>query len=126
MPAVVVSAEPLLIAAYSYEFDAVVMLKFPSELASMYDLRKGTRLVSSTYYGDDGETPTDIFPGENGICGMNDFFPIIQLFIAKDDEKIKKRTELFDEELWAKVERLAADYLNEHPDTARDGFFYLR
>lgn len=126
-PAMVCSTEPLLVAAYSDEMDAVVMLKFPSEFVSMYDLRIGTRLVTSNYYAPKDEPfAKDIFVGKDCSNNWNDFYPIVQLFIAKNDEKIKKRTELFDEELWAKVERLAAEYLNEHPDTVRDGFFYLR
>lgn len=126
-PAIVCSAEPLLVAAYSDEMDAVVMLKFPSELVSMYDLRIGTRLVTSNYYAPKNEPfAKDIFVGEDHSNNWNDFYPAVQLFLAKNDEKIKKRTELFNEEIWAKVEKLAADYLNEHPDTARDGFFYFR
>ena len=127
-PAIVCSTEPLLIAAYSDEMDAVVMLKFPSELISMYDLRIGTRLVSSTAYKKATGEPaaSDIFFGEGYSGEFIDFYPIVQLFIAQDDEKIRSRTELFDEETWARVERLAAEYLSEHPDTVRDGFFYFR
>lgn len=126
-PALVCSTEPLLVAAYSDAMDAVVMLKFPSELIPMYDLKIGTRLVSSTAYNKaKGEPAADIILGESYTGEFIDFYPIVQLFIAGDDEKIRARTELFSEEEWAKVERLAIEYLSERPDKMRDGFFYFR
>ena len=49
-PAVVVSTQPLLIAAYSDEMDAVVMLKFPAEFVEKYSLSVGDRLTTSNVY----------------------------------------------------------------------------
>lgn len=127
-PALVCSIDPLLVAAYSDEMDAVVMLRFPIELVSKYSLTVGTRLVTSVTY-----TPNhfdsyarDIFAGENASGLYSDFSPIVQLFIAKNDAKIMKRTELFDADRWSLVEKLATEYLSKHSGLSRDGFFYLR
>lgn len=127
-PAIVCSVDPLLIAAYSDEMDAVVMLQFPSELVSKHSLTVGTKLVTSNTYKPNhyDSYAKDIFAGKFCSGLYSDFMPIVQLFIAKNDEKIMKRTELFDADRWNKVEALAFEYLKEHPDMRRDGFFYLK
>ena len=127
-PAVVFSTDPLLVACYSDEMDAVVMLEFPKQLAEKYALVNGSRLVASCVYKSDafGSHASDITLGERYLGNYSDFFPIVQLFIAKNDKKIQKRTELFSEEQWERVQTLAAEYHATHADIKRDGFFYLK
>jgi len=43
--AIVLSTEPLLVAAYTDELDCVAVLKFPSDLAGEYQLKEGSRLL---------------------------------------------------------------------------------
>ena len=62
-PAVVVSTNPLLIAAYSDEMDAVVMLRFPNEFAEQYNLSVGTRLTTSNVYFNGAAVADDIHVG---------------------------------------------------------------
>ncbi len=125
-PAVVVSTDPLLIAAYSDEMDAVVMLRFLNEFAELYNLSAGTRLTTSTVYSYGARVAEDIHVGENYSCQFADFIPIVQLFIGKNDDKIMQKTELFGENIWQTVSQKAEEYMRLYPDCARDGFFYFK
>lgn len=126
-PALVVSANPLRIAAYSDELDAVVMLRFPEELARQYDLSEGTRLTTANVYlYEYGPYGKDYFPGAGFTHQFADFVPVVQLFLGKNDEKIRSKVNLFDAATWEKVAGLAEEYQAEHPGMERDGFFYMK
>ncbi len=127
-PAVVVSADPFMIAAYSDEFDTVVMLEFPKELAEQYGLSKGSRLVTSNVYLESAGSgiASDIFPGPCCSRKYAEFVPVVQLFLCSDDEKAAARTSLFNEDHWRYIEKLAAEYVSAHPGLVRDGFFYFK
>lgn len=125
-PAIVVSVDPLLIAAYSDEMDAVVMLHFPNEFAEQYDLSVGTRLTTSNVYFTGNQIAKDIFIGQNYSRQYVDFVPIIQLFIGKHDDKIIEKVKLFGQDVWKMVAEKANEYISTHPDLCRDGFFYFK
>ena len=125
-PAMVVSTEPLLIAAYSDEMDAVIMLRFPSELVEQYELTPGARLTTSSVYFSGERVAADIFVGERYLRRWVDFMPIVQLFLGKGDEKIRAKTALFGEDIWSRVAEMAEAYRCEHPDLFRDGFYYFK
>ena len=125
-PALVVSTEPLLIAAYSDEMDAVIMLRFPSEFVEKYSLSVGTRLTTANVYFTGSHCAPDIFCGEHFSRQYADFVPIVQLFLGKKDEKIQEKVNLFSESLWDIVKSKANDYVNRHPNLYRDGFFYFK
>lgn len=126
-PCMVCSIDPLLVSAYSEAFDAVVILKFPDMLVKKYRLSVGDRLVSSNiHHGNPfGEVASDIYPGPENNGYYQSFTPIVQLFLGKNDSFIRSRTELFDPELWARVEKLTDEYRKNHPDLFRDGFSYF-
>lgn len=125
-PAVVVSAKPLIIAAYSDEMDAVVMLHFPVELTEKYSLAPGTRLTTSNVYFNGSKCAPDILPGGNFSRKFADFMPIVQLFIGKNDDAIRAKTALFGENVWARVAECAAEYRRLRPGVCRDGFYYFK
>ncbi len=126
-PAVVVNTNPLLIAAYSDEMDAVVMLQFPRELADQYALAIGTRLTTSTvYFYDPGRYGSDFVHGERSSKQYRDFMPIVQLFLGKKDEYINSKVNLFNAAVWDRLNMLANKYLEDHPNTARHGFYYFK
>lgn len=125
-PAVVVSTEPLLVAAYSDEMDAVVMLRFPSDFAAKYELVPGTCLTTSNFYFGGDRVASDIFVGERYLRRWVDFMPVVQLFLGKGDDKIRAKTGLFGEEVWSHVAEKAEEYLCEHPELCRDGFYYFK
>ncbi len=122
-PAIVYSRKPLLISAYSDEFDAAVMLKFPDELSDIYGLTENMRLASSNLYlGGGASTADDIKPGEGYTNNFYDFIPVIQLFFGKDDAKIHNNAGIFDPSVWerAAVKTKECAELGKQ----RNGFFY--
>lgn len=122
-PAVVYSCKPLTVAAYSDEFDAVIFLTFPDELADIYGLAPGSKLAASNVYLGSGDmTADDIIPGEKCLRNFSDFIPVVQLFLGKNDEKIKSNTELFGNPVWERLNAKAAEYANT--GKSRNGFFY--
>lgn len=122
-PAVVVSRKPLVISAYSDEFDAVVFLRFPDELSDIYGLTENMRLASSNLYlGGGGKTAEDIKPGEKCTNNFYDFIPVIQLFFGKDDVKIRSNAEIFDASVWERVGQKTKEYAALGKE--RNGFFY--
>lgn len=125
-PAIVVSTNPLLIAAYSDEMDAVVMLQFPKEFAEQYNLAVGTRLTTSNVYFNGAAVADDIHVGEKYSRQYADFVPIVQLFLGKKDEKIMEKVNLFNEDVWQTVSEKADEYVRLYPNRARDGFFYFK
>ncbi len=125
-PAVVVSTEPLMIAAYSDEMDAVVMLKFPDEFVEKYSLSVGDRLTTSNVYFNADRCAPDVFVGEKYSRQYEDFMPIVQLFLGKKDDMIRSKTALFGEGVWDMVTDKANEYADQHPHLCRDGFFYFK
>ena len=125
-PALVISVNPLQIAAYSDEMDAVVLLRFPDTFVNQYSLYPGMRLTTSNVYFMDAQCAGDIFVGEHYSRQYTDFMPIVQLFLGKKDEKILAKAELFDENTWNRVREQANEYVNQHPELYRDGFFYFK
>lgn len=125
-PALVVSTSPLLIAAYSDEMDAVVMLQFPEDFAEQYHLTVGTRLTTSNVYFDGASIAKDIHVGEKYSRQYADFVPIVQLFLGKKDDKIMQKVYLFSADVWQTVSEKANEYARRYPDCYRNGFFYFK
>ena len=125
-PALVVSTSPLLIAAYSDEMDAVVMLQFPEDFAEQYHLTVGTRLTTSNVYFDGASIAEDIHVGEKYSRQYADFVPIVQLFLGKKDDKIMQKVYLFSADVWQTVSEKANEYARRYPDCYRNGFFYFK
>lgn len=132
-PAVVYSLDPFIVSAYSDEFDAVVFLRFPEELAKIYDLTVGDRLVTACNYVNDGADPaSDIFPGPSSSGAYSDMIPVVQLFFAGKkqvlfaggDDEIRARPSIFPENVWSRVDELTKDYAQK--GLSRDGFFYMK
>lgn len=124
-PAIVYSVDPLIISAYSDEMDGVVFLEFPQKLAEIYNLHEGMRLVTSNVYTYGSRTVKDITAGDGYLKRYSDFTPIVQLFLTDSEEYAMRRTGLFDEEVWDRVNRLTEEYSRSN-NQARDGFYYLK
>lgn len=123
-PAIVYSVNPLIISAYSDEMDGVVFLEFPDVLAEMYNLKTGSRLVTSNIYKYGSKIAKDINIGSNYYNRYVDFTPIVQLFLSDNENYIKNRTELFSEEIWDKINYLTNEYAHSG-NQPRKGFYYL-
>lgn len=123
-PAIVYSLNPLIISAYSDEMDGVVFLEFPDRLAEIYNLHVGMRLVTSNVYAYGFSIAKDITVGNGYLKRYTDFTPIVQLFLAKDEDYVMRRTELFNDKIWERVKYLTENY-SDSGYKARKGFYYF-
>ncbi|MBO6113652.1 MAG: hypothetical protein J6P57_01210 [Lachnospiraceae bacterium] len=123
-PAIVKSVEPLIISAYSDELDAVIFLRFPDVLVDKYKLKIDDRLVTSNIYERyvDG-FEKDISPGDFWLGRYSNYNPLVQLFLSDEEDFIRKRIELFDEDKWKRVEMLTQEKHNNGKFVCRYGFY---
>ncbi len=122
--AVVVRADPLLVAAYTDEMDCVAMLRFPGWLAEEYALRRGSRLLTAnTYMIRNAERPLqpDLVDGPESTFNHALFFPMIADFLTDDLDRIAGREAEIGRDEWARAARLGDEYLKRPGCTARDG-----
>jgi len=118
--AVVVSTEPLLVAAYTDEMDCVAVLKFPQNFVSVYALEVGSRLLTVNFYG---ELPlsADLIAGPRDFKRWGRFHPAIADFLSDDLERIATRKAEISEGEWARCFTMGQEYLKLKPKVARDG-----
>jgi hypothetical protein len=119
--ALVVSLRPLLIAAYTDEFDCVAMLQFPAELVSEYRLRAGQRLLTVNTYTFGERLVFDLEHGPASYRRFRNFSPLIAEFLSDDTQRIETRKSLIAEAEWKRTEELAQQYLSKHGCRARNG-----
>ncbi|MEC9396730.1 MAG: hypothetical protein VYE40_10370 [Myxococcota bacterium] len=121
-PAIVASVEPLRVAAYANELDAIVMLSFPLALAQ--DLSEGDRLIAvCTYAPMQGEGyARDLIPGPKSSGQFSNAAPLIADFLSEDVHKLDahRRFGVLEEE-WEHVAKLAAQYREYFGERARNG-----
>lgn len=104
--AVVVSVDPLVVAAYTDELCCVALLEFPAWLVARHDLEVGSRLLTVNTYRWAGEAAADLLPGPDDTGSFVDFFPIIADFLSEDVERLVQRKREIDEAEWARAEQL--------------------
>jgi hypothetical protein len=107
-PAIVISLNPLVVAAYADEMDAVVLLRFKSSLVAAFDLTLGKRLVSANSYMEQvGRAfARDVEVGENHTGRYVNFKPVILDFITKDKERLELLRKMIPEAMWHRAEEL--------------------
>jgi hypothetical protein len=120
--AVVISVNPLLIAAYTDEIDCIAMLRFDEGFVNSYRLTEGARLLTvNTYtYSADGAEP-DLTPGPGQSGRYGNFAPYIAEFLTEDDQRVRQRKAEIVEGEWQKAEELGREYLSKRGTKARDG-----
>lgn len=123
-PAIVMCLAPLLVAAYSTDMDAVVLLAFPAELAKKNNLKLYDRLITINGYDDRGSVNEDIFIGKHYQAWTN-FAPIIGDLVSDDNEQLAKHKSYIPEALWQYVRDLGERYLWKYSDLARWGFWFV-
>lgn len=119
--AVVVDADPLLVAAYTDELDCIAMLRFPAEVRAAYGLAVGSRLLTVNTYGRESAYGKDLIPGPNRFDRWACFHPIIAEFVSDDLSRIEARKAQIPEAEWERAAGLGAEYLRAKPGVARDG-----
>lgn len=124
-PAVVVSEVPFIVAAYSDEMDAVVLLSFPNILAQINNIKLHDKLVTVNSYGNYNNVASDIFVGKNYLGNWTDFWPLIGDLLSDDIERINQHKNNVPDFVWQYVRKLGEEYLREHRELARQGFWFV-
>jgi hypothetical protein len=118
--AVVVSSNPLLVAAYTDELDCVSILRFAPGMP-IPELPIGWRLLTVNTYKRGKDLDADLFPGPLQIPRWVGFYPIIADFICGNQDVVDRRKDEIDEREWERTLRFGSEYLSTHPGLNRDG-----
>jgi hypothetical protein len=120
--AVVVKTIPtLLVAAYTDEQDAVLLLQFPQSLAEEHHLRSGSRLLTVNTYAGGQRMAPDIVEGPASTGRWSNFYPLIADFLSDDSQLIARRKDSIAEVEWQRAARFADALLRQEKVSFRDG-----
>ncbi len=124
--AVVVSVDPLLVACYTDDMDAVVLQCYPKELGEKMGWQLNTRLVTTASYNGLGTVRRnkDIFEGPNSKKKFKSYGPIIADLYATDMAYVERKKSEIPDVLWEKTAELGKEYMIKHPGIARNGLGY--
>jgi hypothetical protein len=119
--AVVMSAYPLLVAAYSDDLDCAAVLLFHSRLTDLYRLDVGARLLTvNTYERGDAVAP-DLWRGPAAASPWTNFMPVIADFVSDDSGRIEYRKRQISAREWRRAWECGEEYRRRNPLSARDG-----
>ncbi len=120
--ALVVSVDPLLIAAYTDELDCIALLRFPSRVARIRSLQVGQRLLTvNSYWGPSQPFAADLENGPTSYRRYHNFQPLVADFLTADLPGLAGRTVQIKEAEWQRTAELAQRYLARFGTAARDG-----
>lgn len=119
--AVVVSTDPILVAAFTDELDCIAMLQFPHRPKATGRLEVGSRLLTSNMYHNKLNIASDLRPGERDTQRFQNFHPVIADFFADDHFSVLQRKEAIAEDEWECAMEMGQKYRKERPDYIRDG-----
>ncbi len=122
--AMVVSVEPLLVAAYTDELDYIAMLRFPQPFVQAYALHPGSALPTVNTYGGGLRVSRDLTPGPNDLGRWSSFWPYIAEFLSDDRVRIESRKRSIGDDEWQRCIVLGLQYREQFGDRARDGSPY--
>lgn len=111
-PAIVVSASPLLVAAYSEEIDGVAMLRFASAEVPAPLIIRGQRLVTINldYSSPDCRLASDLTFGSDSPQRWYNFLPLIGDFLTNEQQQLTNLKASIPEDWWLRVDELADAY----------------
>ncbi len=121
--ALVMSVEPLLVAAYTDELDCVVLLRFDSWVTDHHELQVGDRLLTVNTYA----APSQVKPAQDLIFGPAqfgqwvDYWPIIADFITEDSALVEARKAKIPEDEWERAHRMAERLMESPKALPREG-----
>src|SRR5262245_23494382 len=102
--ALVVSIDPLRVAAYSDDLDCVVLLEFDQSFVRDYRLKVGSRLLTvNTYARVKWGYASDIVRGEDPNEDWGNFAPYIGEFLSDDVRVIERRKASISEDEWLRT-----------------------
>lgn len=117
--AVVVSAKPLLVAAYSDDLDCVSLVRFPDEFVEHYFLGVGSKLLTVNESLANVAADLKLGPGATGMCG--DFISVIAEFLSDDIDRIEARKRQIADAEWRRTFELGKAALNDRSIGIRPG-----
>ena len=120
---VVMSVNPLLVACYSYEFDAVALYCYPTELGEKLGWTLGTRLLTVCAYDGYGKLKRnkDLDCGPRSNTKFKSFGPLVADLYTDNAERIARKKAEIPDELWEYTAALGRKYMADHPGIARSG-----
>ena len=118
--AVVLNVSPLLVAAYSDDFDAVVVLRFERRAVDTY-VQVGTRLLTVNTYQKGSPVVRDIVQGPRSNHRWSNFHPVIADFVAADLDRVERRKAAISGPEWQRAWQLGQDHLVRQAGQVRDG-----
>ncbi len=121
-PAVVVSVNPMLVACYTDELDAVAIQCYPQALGEKLGWKVGTRLLATALYNPPlmkAHKDLDRGPGDRGKYKA--FGPVLADLFTDDAERLARKKGEIPKELWERTMALGHQYLVDHPGMARNG-----
>lgn len=120
--AMVISINPLLVAAYTDEFDCVAILKFPDRLISEYSLKVYDRLLTINLYERGENLVEDLEHGSASYYRYSNFIPFIAEFLSDNLSRIELRKAQILASEWERTKYLAEKYISKNGKTrVRDG-----
>src|SRR5687768_3300601 len=123
--AVCVSAKPLVIAAYSDDFNGVVMLQFPPVLSERYKLKPGSTLITVNTYDTSGTPRGDIVLAGPRKTLFTDFTPVVADFVTDDRERIAELKKTVSKEEWNRCYQLGVRAMKQPNTLFRGGLAQL-
>ena len=117
--AVVVGTNPTLVAAYSDEFDSVIILKIPPSQTTDIDLRMGTRLIGVFNYLGSVNTSRDISFGEHATSRFRNAEPLIGDLLSDDVTRLMELKQCISEPEWRRAQQLGEARIQERPNLYR-------
>jgi hypothetical protein len=125
--ATVVNLDPLIVAAYSDELDAVALLQFSNREREEYGLEVGSMLVSANkYFREVARTDADdITMGPANHGRWRNFQPVILNFIASDPQRLEAICAGIPHSQWQRCLDLGIEKLQRFPHQIRKGSPFL-
>jgi hypothetical protein len=125
--AVVLKSDPLLVASYCDDSDAVCVLEFQPDEVGVAEFKVGDRLLTvlNSLVIDRparaGEVAADLVQGERANPRYINFWPLIAEFVSDDSEEIERRKTTIPDSEYARCRSLGEEHLRRLPGRVRDG-----
>ena len=105
--AIVMSIDPLIIAAYTDELDAVALLAFPADLAKRYALKPGYKMLTINTYEIGEDLAADLESSDPTRSRYRNFTPLIAEFLTRDAARVNERKRAIARQEWDRATELA-------------------